>query len=120
MVSFFIEAPPQTRKTRLPYIIASLAIIVLHSISYTATAVHLFRLLLRAPDLEIGTLDLASQLIVEYWDKTKSRPMIGLFRDVSAGAGDLVLVSSDLLVSSQKVDSHSFTAAILYGVTALG
>ena len=99
MISFYIEASPETRKRRLPYIAASLIILILTSASSIMLAVKQYKILFEiAPGPE--NLQAGAAIILQYQDRFGG--ITSLLGDCAFRVGDFVLVC--LLIASKPQD----------------
>ncbi|KAH6880925.1 hypothetical protein BKA70DRAFT_184069 [Coprinopsis sp. MPI-PUGE-AT-0042] len=92
MVKLYIEETPETRKRRLPYIMVSLAILVLYSTSAVITGVYTYNLLTgiapRSSTLEVAP---AGELI--HGSKPRMTTPVGvLFMDIAIRIADALLL----------------------------
>ncbi|KAH6908440.1 hypothetical protein BKA70DRAFT_1188863 [Coprinopsis sp. MPI-PUGE-AT-0042] len=89
MVSFYAGAPQDIRKRRLPYIVTSLAILILSTTSAVLEGLYAYNVLYEiTPGL--GHLEAAQQIDHIYWVRL-SKPS-GLLRDSASRIADAVLV----------------------------
>ncbi|KAH6908439.1 hypothetical protein BKA70DRAFT_1562527 [Coprinopsis sp. MPI-PUGE-AT-0042] len=89
MVSFYVEAPPETRRRRLPYIVASLAILLLSTSSSIVEGVYIYNVLFKvAPGPE--NVEAMLNIHEAYWTRLLSPA--GLVWDTAIRIADAVLV----------------------------
>lgn len=89
MLSFYLEAQPDIRRRRLPYILASLAILVLSSAAAIMQGVYTYSVLLEASPGS-DNVEAAEAIEEMYWAKLLAPA--GLLSDVAIRVADAVLV----------------------------
>ena len=96
MVSFYVDASTETRKRRLPYILASLVILLLSSAANITSSIHTYQILFEiAPGLE--NLDASLDILDKYYLKLAAPA--SLVGDIGLRVTDLVLVGSLFLLN---------------------
>ncbi|KAH6880921.1 hypothetical protein BKA70DRAFT_1238639 [Coprinopsis sp. MPI-PUGE-AT-0042] len=88
MVSFYVEAQPEARRRRLPYIVASLAILLLSTSSSIVEGVYIYKVLFQvAPGPE--NVEAMLEIHDTYWTRLLSPA--GLVWDIAIRIADAVL-----------------------------
>ena len=89
MFSFYIEASPETRRKRLPYIIASLIMLVLHSAASILIGVEVYTTLF---EIEPGPEGLEAGAAIVWESEHLLSNVASLLEDCALRVGELVLV----------------------------
>ena len=98
MVSFYMEAPTEPRRQRLPYLGASLFILLLYTTSSIIEGIGIYHLLFESsPGTE--NVNVALMLLVKNAESPRTIA-VGLTGDWSLRFADLVLVSTARLHST--------------------
>ena len=118
MVSFYVEASAETKHRRLPYLGASLFVLLLFTTSSIIEGIGVYHLLFESSSSAENAKDTITAL-VKYVESPRATA-VGLTIDWSLQFADLVLVSMAQSPIKLHTDKVSFPAVTSSGIIAAG